>query len=268
MRVMGDSAGGANDAKVHAFFATPDDIDGEADAAACRATLCDAERRRCDAFLFARDRAAYLAAHALLRNTLSLYAPVAPRDWRFVHNAFGRPEIARGFTNRPLRFSLSHTHGLAMVAVTLGRAIGADVEELRASVTMEDVVAQAFSDAEARDLASLPPTSRRRRFFEYWTLKESYIKAIGTGLSTPPHLVGFEWRNGTPSMVLDRAVRDDARAWTIFPVAPTPRHVAAVALRVPSAGRAQIVVRRATPMSPTSGAWRASEMVDTLGGVA
>jgi 4'-phosphopantetheinyl transferase len=231
---------------VHVFVASTEDVRSPEDVAEHRSILCESERQRCDRFLFAKDRALYLVAHALVRSALSCYANVAPGAWRFVQNAFGRPEIARGFTNRPIRFSLSHSSGVAIVAVACDRDIGADVEEIRTGTIVDDVTSYAFSARERSAIAAMRDPARCRRFFEHWTLKEAYIKAIGTGLSTPPDRVEFTWSAGAPRAIFDRRLKDDERAWTFIQWTPTARHTAAIAVRA----RRSVGVRLSICTSP------------------
>jgi 4'-phosphopantetheinyl transferase len=235
---------------VHVFVASPDDASSPSDRAHCRSLLCERERARCDRFVFERDRTLYLVAHALLRSALSCFTGVEPSAWRFVHNAFGRPEIARGFVDKPIRFSLSHTHGLAIVAVALDRDVGVDVEEVRCSLSMDDVASYALTARERGALEAMRGVERRRRFFEIWTLKEAYIKAIGTGLSTPPDRIELAWTGAGPNVSFDRKLRDDARRWTFLQLFPSTQHVAAVALRAPAAARARLVVHASAALSP------------------
>src|SRR4029453_1384894 len=94
------------------------------------------ENERMVRFVFERDRRQFLITRALVRTMLSRYAEVAPRDWRFVTNQFGRPEVLDRPAHVPdLRFNLSHTDGLIACAVTVGREVGVDVENITRQVT-------------------------------------------------------------------------------------------------------------------------------------
>src|SRR5262249_29379167 len=149
------------------------------------ALLCEEERERCARILHEETQHQCLVTRALVRTTLSRYAEVAPASWRFDANEYGRPALARGQCGLDLRFNLSHAHGLVACAVALGRAVGIDVEWNRRPPSMLEDVDQFFSPTELGDLAALPPAARVERFFQVWTLKESYIKAHGKGLSMP-----------------------------------------------------------------------------------
>ena len=87
--------------------------------------------------------------------------------------------------NRAYAFNLSHSHGLAVIAVGAGREVGIDVELLRPEFAGEDIAKRYFSAREVRELAQLPVGSRTEGFFRCWTRKEAYIKARGEGLHVP-----------------------------------------------------------------------------------
>jgi len=156
------------------------------------ALLSEEERARHARIIHEETRHQFLVARALIRTTMSRYSGGTPEHWLFQVNEYGRPALRAGQTDLDLRFNLSHTHGLVACAVALGRDVGIDVEWNRRNPSMLDSVERFFSPAEVSDLHALPPSARAERFFQVWTLKESYIKAHGMGLSMP--LSGFSFR--------------------------------------------------------------------------
>jgi len=149
----------------------------------CLALLDAEERRRYARFVFDGDRLAYLIAHAFLRRTLSRYAPVPAHGWCFERNGYGRPEVVLPPGCPPLRFNLSHTEGLAVCALALGRDLGVDVEDSERRGHTLEIVQRFFSADEIAGLAARPPDARSSCFFDLWTLKEAYMKARGVGLA-------------------------------------------------------------------------------------
>src|SRR5579859_7261822 len=144
------------------------------------------ERERYHKFLFEPDRLLYLTAHAQIRSLLSLYdEDIGAADWTFSTNHYGRPEIAGPHRGSPLRFNLSHTRGCVVSAFTRGRAVGIDVENRERKVDALAVARHSFAPREVQDVEALSGEKLRSRFFEYWTLKEAFIKAHGKGLSIP-----------------------------------------------------------------------------------
>lgn len=186
---------------VHLYLAS-----GVADLAALAALdqVLDAlERARSARFVFKADRENYRAAHVLLRHALSRHAPIAPAAWRFRPGAYGKPEIAAPvpLAGERLHFSLSHTRGLVCCAVAAA-AVGVDAEGERPVSDALDLARRFFSPVEAATLAALPPPERARHFYVLWTLKESYVKALGLGLSAGLDHCVFRIAAGTPDSIV------------------------------------------------------------------
>jgi len=194
--------------------------------------LDDSERERYRRFLFDRDRNEYLVAHALLRRTLSLCAPVSPEAWRFTRNAYGCPAIEDAPDLPLLRFNLSHTRGLTACVVTKSVDVGIDIEWLDRALDPSTLMSYVFSPEEVRCLQALPAPEQRSRFFEYWTLKEAYIKARGLGLSLPLREFTILFVDDTQiSVTFQPSLADDASAWQFHLMSPTPAHRLALAVR-------------------------------------
>jgi 4'-phosphopantetheinyl transferase len=207
-------------------------VDIAALEASYRELITPEENERMARFVFERDRRQFLITRALVRTTLSRYATVAPADWRFITNEYGRPEVL----DRPagvadLRFNLSHTDGLIACAVTVGREVGVDVENIRREVT-HDIPGRFFAPREVADLRSIPEIDQPRVFFDYWTLKEAYIKARGMGLSIPLSDFAFCLRPpALPTIAFEPALEDDPVSWQFFQASPTPTHRLGLAVR-------------------------------------
>ncbi len=176
----------------------------------------------------ARDQ--YLIGRALLRTTLSRYADVAPTAWRFETNAYGCPFVAAPATCCDLRFNLSHTDGLVACAVTRDGEVGIDVENTDREVDPLALAPTVFAPAEIADLAAMPAARQHERFFSYWTLKESYIKARGMGLSLPLDGFWFELDGGAPRIRFTTTCPDRPERWHFEQHRPTPSHKLALAV--------------------------------------
>jgi 4'-phosphopantetheinyl transferase len=239
--------------EVHLWFTAQDELQDPALLARYDALLNDEERARRDRFYFARHRHEFLVARALVRGTLSRYVPqVQPARWTFSHNEHGRPELA-GPLPTDLRFNLSHTAGLMLLGVVRRRDIGVDVEDAERKVTCDAIADRFFSPAEVRDLLELDPVGQRQRFFHYWTLKEAYIKARGKGLAIPLDSFSYAVRAGEPLGLSVAAAQPAAAAsGRLALLQPTPRHVAALAVRRRRGGAPEgyrVRIFRTTPLS-------------------
>lgn len=217
---------------VDVWLTRPDRVSDPALLQSYERLLDDEERERRARFRFERDRHTYLVSHALVRTSLSRYATVAPSGWRFATAEHGRPELDPRH-DLPLRFNLSHTDGLAACAVTAGADVGVDVEATNGRVATLEVAGRFFSPAEAADLRGLEGDDLLRRFFTYWTLKESYIKARGLGLALPLEGFSFDVSGAGPVTISFHGLDDDPADWQFSQQWPTERHSLAVAVRRP-----------------------------------
>ena len=202
------------DRHAHLWWVRPERFSDPEELARGRAVLSDDEREKIDRFRFARDRHICLIARVLVRTTLSRYSGVPPERWRFRANDHGRPEVSA--PTSPIRFNLSHTNGLAVCLVSGGREVGADVESLDRAGRWVDLADRYFAPREAAALKRVAPPDRPMRFLEYWTLKESYIKARGLGLAIPLADFSFDLPARSPGDITIRftpAIDDDSARW-------------------------------------------------------
>jgi 4'-phosphopantetheinyl transferase len=210
--------------EIHLWLVNPREIADPILLNRYRALLDTEEQARLRRIRLPGVRHQYLLTRALVRTALSRYAPLSPRTWRFRPNPHGRPLIANS-EGRTLCFNLAHTEGMIVCAVTRDAELGVDVEcTLRATRTAE-VADRFFADIECRDLHALSADRRRDRFFDYWTLKEAYIKARGLGLACPLGKFAFRLREGERiTLKIDPELADDGGRWYCRLGSPSDRH--------------------------------------------
>jgi 4'-phosphopantetheinyl transferase len=237
-------------AEAHLWIARPGEIRDPELLLAYDALLTADEREKVARYRFEKDRHSSLVTRALVRTALSRYAPVAPRDWRFVSNEFGRPEIREPAEERSLRFNLSHTHGLVVCLVARDREVGVDVEDRTRGGDLLDVADRFFSPFEVRALRALPSEEQMDRFFLYWTLKESYIKARGMGLAIS--LSAFSFDLDTPEagirILIDPSLQDDPARWQFSVLSFGPRHAIAAGVERGGEREVKILLRETVPL--------------------
>lgn len=224
------------------------EIADEALLARLRRLLSDEERAQEPRFFFADDRRRYLLTRALVRTVLSRYADVAAADWRFSSNAYGRPQIAacHGQAQR-LSFNLSHTRGLIALAVSEQRTLGVDVEHLSVRRVSAGIADRFFAPDEVAALQAVAAEHQQQRFFEYWTFKESYIKARGMGLSIPLDRFSFHYPHERGvDLSIEPDLGDDATRWRFWQCRPTPDYLLALCAERSDAPT-QISLRRTIP---------------------
>ncbi|MBK5267920.1 MAG: 4'-phosphopantetheinyl transferase superfamily protein [Acidimicrobiia bacterium] len=210
---MADAAAALTEA-VHVWTLAPHCLDSTTKAR-YEVSLSDEESARWHRYLRSRDRDLFVAARGFLRQVLSQYLEVPAAAWRFDVSESGKPSIANPEAKR-LQFNLSHTPGtepdggLVAVAVTVDVACGIDVESLDSVDDPLLIAASALSAYERADLAN--QSDPRLRFFEYWTLKEAYLKARGAGLRLPLDRFGFVF-DPDPRLCVEPPIEDDPLSW-------------------------------------------------------
>jgi 4'-phosphopantetheinyl transferase len=216
---------------INLYFGLLDAVDTPQTRTACVATLSSAEKQRAECFVFDSHRRQYIIAHGLLRAALSSFAPqVEPSDWYFAASSHGRPFIAAPAIARPVYFSLSHTEGCVACVVSDHEAVGVDVEKIHGRHSLLATARSNFSPEETDALRALPPGDLVDRFFDYWTLKEAYLKARGIGLSLPLDQSSILiYSNQTIEIRFAPGVSDDPRRWCFMKSSPSPGHRLAVA---------------------------------------
>jgi 4'-phosphopantetheinyl transferase len=185
--------------------------------AEARAHLSQGEVAAALRFRFERHRILYTFAHSFLRVTLASYLDVAPSALVFEQLEHGRPELV----DRALRFNLSHTDGMVMVGVTATADIGVDVERVEPERAEESLARRVFTPDEVRGWRG-----DAEWFFDHWTLKESYMKARGVGLSLGLQSFGFDG----PRLMCAPAF-DEPTRWQFLSLAASPSHRAAACVR-------------------------------------
>jgi 4'-phosphopantetheinyl transferase len=180
-----------------------------------RGTLSPDERERADRFHFEADRRRCLIARGYLRLLLGKILELPANGLQFEYDEFGKPSLVP-MQGLPLQFNVSHSGDLILIAITIGRAVGIDVEKIRTDLDLDGVAARFFSSNECKILASLVGRSRYEAFFTCWTRKEAYLKARGVGLSLPLNQFDVSFLpNEEPRLLANRYDPAEARRWRI-----------------------------------------------------
>ncbi len=187
------------------------------------AVLSAEERRIARRFRTGELTERYVVSHALLRHVVGRYVDAAPDDVRITTDRRGRPTLP---DHPDTDFNLSHTEGMAVVAVTRG-TVGVDVERVRDDIDVRAVSKRVFSDAERATIRG-DVAAKQTPFFDYWTLKEAYAKAIGLGVRVSFRDIDVSL--GEPMTVDLNGVDDDSDRWT-FDLFGCDRYRLAVVVR-------------------------------------
>jgi 4'-phosphopantetheinyl transferase len=208
------------------MWTIPLDLSG-AQTARSAAFLSAEERTRAQSFRSALHRDRFTVAHGALREILATRLGQDPVKLELLSGADDKPRIRRRPGVADLRFSLSHSDGLALVAVVRGREVGVDLERIDARTEVSKLARRFFAPEEVAAFDALDPADRRHGFFRCWTRKEAYLKALGTGLHLPLDRFAVTLEAGQPARLL-RAAAGDSSSWTMHSFEPAAGYVAAV----------------------------------------
>jgi 4'-phosphopantetheinyl transferase len=196
-----------------------------------RRTLEPDELDRASRFHFEKHRRHFILARGFLRVVIGRYLEMQPEALRFSYGAYGKPALA---SEHVLRFNLSHSHEVALLAIALDAELGVDVEHIRADFASEEIARRFFSRAEVDVFNALPKEEQVAAFFRCWTRKEAYIKAIGKGLSQALDAFDVTLAPGVQAALL-RAEEDNAERWWLSDVEVGEGYAGALAVERPVA---------------------------------
>jgi len=200
-----------------------------ADESLWQRTLSSDELDRASRFHFPRDRQRFASSRSLLRILLAGFLATDPAAVSFSYSEKGKPLLGPAHAGSNVKFNISHSGGITLLAFTRGREIGVDVEQVRSDFDVQAIARRFFSSKEQRQLADLPPEKNVDAFFRCWTRKEAYIKAVGDGLSLPLNQFDVSLETGEANALL--ATRPDASEaghWLLQEVPGGPGYIAAL----------------------------------------
>ena len=204
------------------------DVEREATTAAA-AVLSNDELERANRLVFQRDRDRFIVARAGLRHLLSKRIGLTPETIRFEYGAHGKPSLASGTGLDDLRFNVSHSHDVAVYAFTRGKDVGVDVEAVREIRDKDDIAAHCFSAYENRAYRALQADERSQAFFDCWTRKEAFIKAVGDGLYYRLDSFDVSLRPDEPARIIRVGEKDGNNCgWLLYSFSPVPGFVSAI----------------------------------------
>ena len=202
------------------------------DIRASAAVLSQDERQRAERFVFDRDRRRFTVARVRLRQLLAARLGIQPESVELTYGANGKPALAGRCAAADLRFNVSHSEDVAVYAFAHERDIGIDVEAVRTIRDMDEVAARFFSRFEIEAYRALDARDKPQGFFNCWTRKEAFVKALGDGLSHALDRFDVSLAPGDPARILsvDGIAGEDC-GWTVHSFVPSPGFVAAVVAR-------------------------------------
>jgi 4'-phosphopantetheinyl transferase len=200
-------------------------------AAKLENVLAEEEQRRASGFVVDEPRRRFVAGRGALRILLGRYLNIEPQIVQFTSNPYGKPFLTPGIKTGGLEFNLTHTRRLVLAAFARGCRVGIDVEWLREINEFNEIAARFFTAGENAALGNIPENKRLAAFYEYWTCKEAFIKAIGEGVSHPLDSFEIEFKDeGAPHLHRLDQQASDSKLWTIKIFKPGAGYSAALAV--------------------------------------
>lgn len=141
--------------------------------------LSSDEVLRAKSYAFSKDRERFIICRGILRTLLGKYLNADPRSLKFSYTYYGKPSVC----NSHINFNISHSGQLCLYAFSSRNQIGIDIEQIRYDFDEFDLAEKFFSQKETFLLKMQPTQLRKKAFFNVWTRKEAFIKAVGEGLS-------------------------------------------------------------------------------------
>lgn len=212
--------------QVHLFYTRADRISDPCLLKQYKDCLSPAELRKAGRYMAKADRHLSLVSRALVRYVIAEVTGQPPSTLRFSTNEYGKPFLAQ---SSDIHFNLSHSHGAAVCALCRGAAIGVDVEDAQRQTNLS-IASRFFSLPEAHLVSKSSGTEKTKMFFDIWTLKEAYIKAVGKGLSIPLDSFSFNAIDPVIQITFNDTGHIDPM-WQFSQWRPEPGKIVAAAVR-------------------------------------
>jgi 4'-phosphopantetheinyl transferase len=198
------------------------------------------EKDRAGRYYFEHLRQSFIVARGVLRFLLARYTGLQAEQLEFTYQEAGKPQLSWK-CDRKIFFNLSHSHEFALYAFSSTRNVGVDLEYIRPADDLAFIAERNFSSHEIAELKTLSPDKTTQGFFNCWTRKEAYIKAIGDGISFPLQEFDVSIKPGEPAKLLSiHGNAQEAARWSMVELYPAVGYAAALVVE----GSAQNVVYR------------------------
>lgn len=196
-----------------------------------RKVLSPDELKRAGRFHFEKDQKRFIVARGILRKILAHYLDREPSDIRFEYTHHGKPILASKSGSGTICFNVSHSDEFVLYAVTPDQNIGIDIERIRDDVDMDQITQTFFSQTDIRSLKQTQKNNWPGVFFQYWTRKEAFLKAMGEAISFPKEQFDVSLINGkTLSPVMLSGNNEKSSGWYVKDLFPCRGYAAAIAV--------------------------------------
>jgi 4'-phosphopantetheinyl transferase len=233
---------------IHFFYTQIDEIKSKALLNKYHSIINKKEKEKINRYIFEKDQHNCLVTRALIRFLLSSCTNLHPEEFKFSENRYGKPDLIPGLLNIPVKFNLSHSGGVTACALTLGSDIGLDIENSQRQIDFK-IADRFFSTPEANYLNSCPEKEKQNVFYNFWTLKESYIKARGKGLSIGLDKFSFKLDKQKIRVHFHESLNDTPAQWQFFQFSPCESFKAAISIKSPLKTPTKLHIHKCIPFN-------------------
>lgn len=184
------------------------------------------EKERASKYRFEKDRSVYITAKFLLRSLLGHYLKANPKEIAFEYSEFGRPSCLKSID---LDFNVSHSGNRIIIGFSKEQTIGVDIEKIKTDFDPLNLAKNFFSREEITALSQTKESDVFQAFYRCWTRKESFIKAVGEGLSYPldSFAVTMDYDHKAGFLKIDND-NDSKKDWRLHSFIPAEGYIAAI----------------------------------------
>lgn len=188
--------------------------------------LSEEERARAARFHAPADRRRFAVGRGVVRSILAAYTSIPARELSFLYSQHGKPRLERSESD--IRFNVSHSGDRGLLGLTLGQAVGVDIEAIKENIECDKLAERFFSAHERELLRGLVGEKQMQAFFRCWTCKESFLKAQGVGLSRSLESFDIDLAAKKVRLAGTRPDASEASRWSLFEIETEPGYAAAV----------------------------------------
>jgi 4'-phosphopantetheinyl transferase len=186
------------------------------------------EKARAKQYYFTHLQKSFVVSRGVLRILLAHYTELQPEQLAFTYLQAGKPELSDRHDSKVF-FNLSHSNEFVLYAFSRSRNVGIDIEHIRPVNDLELIAESNFSAYETNELKKLSPAKVLDGFFNCWTRKEAYVKAIGDGVSFPLQEFDVSLTPDQPARLLSiRGSAQEAARWSMVELHPAAKYAAAL----------------------------------------
>lgn len=189
------------------------------------------EKQRAERFHFENDKIVYICARSILRMLLSKYINQDYSSIDFNFNEYGKPELPEVINPKNIKFNVSHSENLVLIGFIPNVSLGVDIEYILPNSDLIEIASKYFSSKEIDSLIRFPGEKRTEAFFNCWTRKEAFIKAVGEGLSYPLDKFSVSLNDEFDVEITIENNQQESSQWKLISFQPEERFAGAFAVK-------------------------------------